>query len=239
MSKMKWSRAKFSGLRASSVLDEAEFQGRDAAARWLKEAEARRERDRKPKPKPARKSQKREHRRQGPHERHAGLVIYTDGACEPNPGKGGWAFVVYRDGREIHFECGGDIATTNNVMEMTGVLKAIEWLLSAEGRGFARILSDSQYVVKGCNEWRHGWKKRGWMRSVGRSGAMEPVKNVELWKRLDGLLMLAPTRIEWVKGHIGILGNERADELSNTGRSHAIAAARRMDMLEDQLRPPP
>lgn len=238
MSGLNWKRAKFNGSNGASLANESEFRHRDAAARWIKDAEAKRDAARSLKPK-KRKPIKREHRRQGPVDMQSGLVIYTDGACEPNPGKGGWAFVVYRDGKEVHFECGGDLDTTNNIMEMTGVMKALEWLLGAEGRGFARVLSDSQYVVKGCNEWRQGWKKRGWQRIADRhSKKMEPIKNVDLWKRLDGLLMLAPVKIEWVKGHVGILGNERADELSNTGRAAAIDADRRLDMIKEQLRAP-
>lgn len=232
-----WKRAKFNRSNAADLLDENQYRDRDAAARWLKETEAKQ--PGKAKPPRRRKSIKREHRRSGPVDRNSGLVIYTDGACEPNPGKGGWAFVVYRDGVETHFECAGDIATTNNIMEMTGVIKALEWLLSAESRRFARILSDSQYVVKGCNEWRHSWKKREWQRVSDRqSKRLEPIKNVDLWRRLDGLLTVAPVKIEWVKGHVGILGNERADELSNSGRASAIDAARRLAVIEEQLAPP-
>ena len=241
MSRMNWSKAKFSGSNGASLANEREFREHDFAARWLKKAEAQRKEEKAAKARKAKfkKPVKREHRRQGPVDANSGLVIYTDGACEPNPGKGGWAFVVYRDGKEVHFECGGDLDATNNIMEMTALLKALEWLLGAEGRGFARILSDSQYVVKGCNEWRQGWKKRDWQRLVDRHGKkMEPIKNVDLWKRLDGLLMLAPVKIEWVKGHVGILGNERADELSNTGRAKAIDEGRRRAMIKDQLRQP-
>lgn len=140
------------------------------------------------------------------------LAIYTDGACEPNPGPGGWAFVVHRDMTEIHCDSGGTHDTTNNAMEMTAVIKAIEWVLASDERQFTRIFSDSQYVVKGCNIWRHNWKKSGWCR--GKKSGRTQVKNAELWKHLDNLLQAAPVEIEWIRGHSGIPGNERADELS-------------------------
>ena len=232
MSRLNWKRAKFNSFKATDLLNENEFRKRDTAARWLRVEEAGQKGSR-PAKSAKQKSIKREHRWQGPIDRKSGLVIYTDGACEPNPGRGGWAFVVYRDGMEIHFECGGDIRSTNNVMEMTAVIKALEWLLR-DGSGVrGRVLSDSQYVVKGCNEWRHGWRKRGWKRSGGES-----IKNYDLWKRLDGLLMLVPIKLEWVKGHAGILGNERADELSNSGRSKAIDSERRLNLMKEQLKEP-
>ncbi|PRD40685.1 ribonuclease HI [Phyllobacterium phragmitis] len=146
-----------------------------------------------------------------------GLVIYTDGACEPNPGIGGWSFVVYRDGEEIHHECGGDLNATNNTMEMTAALMALRWFA---GRGIVepvKILSDSQYTVKGCNEWRIGWKRKGWKR-----GPDKPLANSDLWKSLDEALTAVPVRLYWVKGHIGVKGNERADELAEVGRQSVI-----------------
>lgn len=234
MSGLKWKRAKVYRNGAADLLDDLKHQQGDAAARWIRQAEQAHSEARASHRRNT-KSTKREHQRQGPVNTKAGLVIYTDGACEPNPGKGGWAFVAYREGEEVHFECGGEVDATNNTMEMCGVLKALEWVLSSDDRKFARILSDSQYVVKGCNEWRHSWKKRGWQR--GSAQSPEPVKNCELWKRVDGLLMLAPVKIEWVKGHVGILGNERADELSNIGRKNAIEAALRLEMIREQLTP--
>lgn len=156
------------------------------------------------------------------------LVIYTDGACEPNPGQGGWGFVAYSNGQEIYTEHGGEIVATNNTMEMTAMIRALEWLRDEIGVFEAKLLSDSQYVVKGCNDWRHGWKRKGWKRGK------HALANVELWQRLDTLLVTMNVKIEWVKGHAGILGNERADELSQVGRasltSHVIP-----DELRSQL----
>jgi len=148
-----------------------------------------------------------------------GLVIYADGACHPNPGIGGWGFVVYRDGTEIHSECGGNLEATNQTMELTAALMALRWFAN---RGFVepvRLLSDSQYTVKGCNDWRHGWKRRGW-----RRGPEKELANAELWRKLDEALNCVPIQLEWVRGHVGIIGNERADELSELGRKAILTA---------------
>lgn len=175
----------------------------------------------------------------------AGLVIYCDGACEPNPGVGGWGFVVYRDGVEVHAEHGGERRTTNNVMEMTGALRALEWIaanhvnFSDENRGGIRLLCDSQYVVKGCNEWRHGWKRNGWNKRSKTSPkrADGEIKNLDLWKELDAVLTAMPITLEWVKGHAGIVGNERADELSLMGRETALVPTTptAQDLIRQQL----
>jgi len=134
--------------------------------------------------------------------------IYTDGACKGNPGPGGWGAVLEYDGeeREIY---GGERATTNNRMELTAVIEALNALKRP-----CRILlhTDSQYVQKGITEWIGGWKARGW-----RTAAKEPVKNVDLWKRLDELVAAHHIRWVWVKGHSGHDGNERADKLANKG----------------------
>lgn len=222
MTGLNWKRAKTYNSGTSNLFDENRLGDRDAAAHWLRKAEEKKTRQRsKEKPK---KPMRREDLRTGPIDGRPGLVIFTDGACEPNPGKGGWAFVVYRDGAEVYYDCGGDIKSTNNIMEMTGVLRALEWLLASPDRQFAKVCSDSQYVVKGCNEWRFGWKSRGWRRVVNnRTREMEPIKNADLWKDLDAALATAPAKVEWVKGHAGILGNERADELSQEGRRKAMS----------------
>lgn len=232
MSRLDWSKAK-KATATRTLSDETEWTGKDAAARWLKRNEV----------KPAKRAQKkkcppqrREDKRAGPVDARPGIVIYTDGACEPNPGKGGWGFVVYEAGVEIYTACGGDPIATNNIMEMTAVKMALIWLGKRDISG-ATILSDSQYVVKGCNEWRHGWKAKGWRRVVDRkSGKLEPVKNADLWKELDEYLRAVPVKIEWVKGHAGIRGNERADELSNVGRREATEQGGRLKAAEDQLR---
>jgi ribonuclease HI len=143
------------------------------------------------------------------------ITIYTDGGCEPNPGIGGWGFVAYEADAEIHAESGGKSLTTNNVMEMTALLNAVLWAKKT-GRPAksVTILSDSQYAVKGCNEWRQGWKKKGW-----RRGKDKPLSNADLWKTIDDALSGWPVKIKWVKGHAGIVGNERADALAGAGRS--------------------
>ena len=139
------------------------------------------------------------------------IVIYTDGACKGNPGPGGWgALLRAADGAEKEL-CGGEPETTNNRMEMMAVIEA----LSALKRPCHVILFvDSQYVLKGMTEWLHGWKAKGW-----RTAAKQPVKNVDLWQRLDTLVHQSEHRIEWqwVKGHAGDPGNERADALANRG----------------------
>jgi ribonuclease HI len=139
------------------------------------------------------------------------IVIYTDGACKGNPGPGGWgALLRAADGAEKEL-FGGQLETTNNRMEMMAVIEA----LSALKRPCHVILFvDSQYVLKGMTEWLHGWKAKGW-----RTAAKQPVKNVDLWQRLDALVHQSEHRIEWqwVKGHAGDPGNERADALANRG----------------------
>lgn len=142
------------------------------------------------------------------------ISIYTDGACEPNPGQGGWSFVAYAEGSEILNEIGGEEFTTNNIMEMTAVLKALEWAekhIAAPAK--VKIYSDSGYVVNGCNDWRFGWAKKGWAR-----GKTKPLANVEIWKRLAAAHDRFPAKIIWVKGHAGLEGNERADVLAEQGR---------------------
>ncbi len=139
------------------------------------------------------------------------VVIYTDGACKGNPGPGGWgALLRAADGAEKEL-CGGEAQTTNNRMEMMAVIEA----LAALKRPCHVVLHvDSQYVLKGMTEWLQGWKAKGW-----RTAAKQPVKNVDLWQRLDALVHQSEHRIEWqwVKGHAGDPGNERADALANRG----------------------
>ena len=139
------------------------------------------------------------------------VVIYTDGACKGNPGPGGWGAILRADDGTEKELFGGEVATTNNRMEMMAVIEA----LSALKRPCHVILHvDSQYVLKGMTEWLQGWKAKGW-----RTAAKQPVKNVDLWQRLDALVHQSEHRIEWqwVKGHAGDPGNERADALANRG----------------------
>lgn len=141
----------------------------------------------------------------------AGLVVFSDGGCEPNPGDGGWGFAVYRDGLEVHSNFGGMPDSTNNIMELTGMLMAIRWAV-VQGEP-VHVLCDSQYVVNGCNDWRHGWKKKGWKR-----GETKELANADLWQQIDAVLDSKDhITIGWVKGHVGITGNERADELATMG----------------------
>jgi ribonuclease HI len=173
----------------------------------------------------------------------SGLVIYADGACEPNPGAGGWGFVAYRDGIEVHAERGGDTATTNQRMELTAALRALRWIGANVGSDVAnvgdpiRLISDSAYTVNGCNDWRHGWKRNGWQRG-GPNAKPENriVANVELWRELDAALTATPVTLEWCKGHAGIIGNERADELSLIGRDRSLEALAEADQITQQLR---
>lgn len=143
------------------------------------------------------------------------VVIHTDGACSGNPGPGGWGAVLQWNGTIKELK-GGEPLTTNNRMELTAVIEA----LTALKRPCAVTLYlDSEYVRKGITEWISGWKARGW-----RTAAKQPVKNVELWQRLDALVSSAGHRIEWrwVKGHSGDPGNERADGLANRGVDQAL-----------------
>jgi len=148
------------------------------------------------------------------------IHIYTDGACEPNPGIGGWSFVVYENGLEITNRNGGNHDTTNNIMEMTGVLCALEYaLMSGFDASRTIVHSDSQYVVKGVTEWRHGWKRKGWTR--GKSA----LANADLWKAIDAAHTAFPARVSWVRGHSGVPGNERADRLAAKGRAYVAERA--------------
>ena len=143
------------------------------------------------------------------------VTIYTDGACKGNPGPGGWgALLLYGDSEKEIF--GGELATTNNRMELTAVIEA---LTSLKRPCEVTLYLDSEYVRKGITEWIHGWKARGW-----RTAAKQPVKNVELWQKLDAVVSHSGHRInwKWVKGHAGDPGNEQADALANRGVEVAL-----------------
>lgn len=136
------------------------------------------------------------------------VVIYTDGACKGNPGPGGWgAWLRWGDHEKELF--GGDRATTNNRMELTAVIESLALL---KRRTPVAIYTDSAYVKDGITSWIHNWKKRGW-----RTADNKPVKNVELWQRLDALVAEHDVQWHWVRGHNGDPGNERADALANRG----------------------
>jgi ribonuclease HI len=134
--------------------------------------------------------------------------IYTDGACKGNPGPGGWGvWLKWGDHEKELF--GGEPETTNNRMELTAVIEA---LASLKRRCRVRLHTDSQYVQIGISTWIHDWKKRGW-----RTADKKPVKNVDLWQKLDELVGKHDIEWRWVRGHDGNPGNERADELANRG----------------------
>jgi ribonuclease HI len=138
------------------------------------------------------------------------IDIYTDGACKGNPGPGGWGVLLKSGGTEKEL-FGGEPLTTNNRMEMMAVIQALEAL---KRPCKVNLYLDSKYVLQGITEWIVGWKARGW-----RTAGKEPVKNVELWQRLDAIVSQGGHEIQWrwVKGHAGDPGNERADALANRG----------------------
>ncbi|HEX2649564.1 MAG TPA: ribonuclease HI [Burkholderiales bacterium] len=136
------------------------------------------------------------------------VEIHADGACKGNPGRGGWG-VILLSGKNRKEMFGGEALTTNNRMELTAV---IEGLSALKKRSRVRVFTDSQYVQKGISEWIHSWKRRGWM-----TADKKPVKNDDLWRRLDELASGHEIEWRWVKGHAGNVENERADELANLG----------------------
>jgi ribonuclease HI len=134
--------------------------------------------------------------------------IFTDGACSGNPGPGGWGVILRYDGEEKELH-GGEPATTNNRMELMAAIVALE---SLKRPVKARLHTDSQYVMKGITEWIHDWKRRGW-----RTADKKPVKNVDLWQRLEAAQAQHDVKWFWVRGHDGHVENERADELARRG----------------------
>ena len=134
------------------------------------------------------------------------VEIYADGACKGNPGPGGWGALLRTGGTERELY-GGEPDTTNNRMELTAVIRALEAL---KRRCKVRLYTDSQYVQKGISQWIHDWKRRGW-----RTADKKPVKNEDLWRRLDELAGAHEVEWHWVRGHAGHPENERADELAN------------------------
>ena len=141
------------------------------------------------------------------------LFAYTDGACSGNPGPGGWgALLIARDGDTVIKErelSGGEADTTNNRMELLAAISALDAL---ERASRLTVVTDSSYVKDGLTKWIHGWKRNGW-----RTAAKKPVKNEDLWKRLDAAAARHQVTWEWVKGHAGHVENERADELARAG----------------------
>ena len=141
------------------------------------------------------------------------MTIYTDGACRGNPGPGGWGATLSYNGSSKDLR-GGEPETTNNRMELTA---AIEALASLKRRCSVDLYTDSVYVRDGITKWLANWKQRGW-----RTASKKPVKNVDLWQRLDVLAAAHDVRWHWVKGHDGDPGNELADQLANEGLESAL-----------------
>ena len=136
------------------------------------------------------------------------ITIYSDGACKGNPGPGGWGAVLRYGGAEKRIK-GGEPGTTNNRMELTAAIQALDSLREACE---VTLFTDSTYVMKGLNEWLPGWKRRGWRTADGKA-----VKNQDLWERLDAACARHKIEWRWVKGHAGDPGNELADQLANEG----------------------
>ncbi|KPK34740.1 MAG: ribonuclease H [Betaproteobacteria bacterium SG8_40] len=136
------------------------------------------------------------------------IEIFTDGACKGNPGPGGWGVLLRWNGHEKEL-FGGEQETTNNRMELQAVIEALS---SLKRHSRVRLHTDSQYVHNGIVSWIHNWKKRGW-----KTADRKPVKNVDLWRRLDTLASGHDVEWVWVRGHAGHDGNERADALANRG----------------------
>ena len=136
------------------------------------------------------------------------VTAYTDGACSGNPGPGGWGVILSWDGH-VKELCGGEELTTNNRMELMAAIVALETLKRPCD---VDVHTDSQYLRDGVMGWIHGWKRNGW-----KTAAKKPVKNVELWQRLDAATQQHNIEWHWVKGHAGHEHNERADELARQG----------------------
>ncbi|MBU1215316.1 MAG: ribonuclease HI [Gammaproteobacteria bacterium] len=134
--------------------------------------------------------------------------IFSDGACKGNPGIGGWGVLLRAKGKEREL-CGGEAHTTNNRMELMAAIAALETL---KRPCKVRLHTDSKYVLQGITEWLPGWKQRGW-----KTASKQPVKNDDLWRRLDDAVTRHHIEWVWVKGHAGHEGNERADALANRG----------------------
>lgn len=139
------------------------------------------------------------------------IIIYSDGGCDPNPGAGGWGYVLIHEDKETEEAFGGDTDTTNNKMELTAVIKALD---SLQDRCTVKVFSDSKYVVNGINHWLQNW-----MKSNFKNGS---IKNQELWRSIWDYKDTHDLYAYWVRGHSGVLMNERADQLATKGRLKAL-----------------
>ena len=137
----------------------------------------------------------------------AEIIIYTDGACRGNPGPGGWAAIL-ESGAHYKELYGSEIETTNNRMELTAAIKALESLKRPDFK--VKLYTDSVYVKNGITLWLNNWKLKGW-----KTSSKKPVKNVELWQQLDNINQQHDVEWCWIKGHAGHQGNEKADQLAN------------------------
>ena len=145
--------------------------------------------------------------------------VYTDGSCHKNPGAGGWAAVIIRKDKQEEIT-GHEESTTNNRMELMAVIKAIERLINTDGSQVAICIhTDSKYVADGITKWIESWRSKGWKISVGK-----PVKNADLWLKLDTLNQKHNVRWQWVAAHRGIEHNERADQLAKLATVKAMLA---------------
>lgn len=143
------------------------------------------------------------------------IVIYTDGACSGNPGPGGWGALLTYKGKDKEI-CDGEPLTTNNRMELTAAIVALETLTRPS---HVALHTDSTYLRDGITKWIHNWKRNGW-----RTSDKKPVKNADLWKRLEDAIEHHDVSWHWVKGHAGHDGNERADELARRGMEPFLKA---------------
>ncbi len=144
------------------------------------------------------------------------VIIHTDGACKGNPGPGGWGALLEYNGQRRELK-GGETLTTNNRMELMAAIQSLETLKEPCQ---VTLFTDSSYVMQGLTEWLPGWKARGW-----RTASKQPVKNQDLWQRLDAAAARHQIQWQWVKGHSGHPGNEAADRLANEGVTLALSQA--------------
>lgn len=152
------------------------------------------------------------------------LELWTDGACEPNPGTGGYGFVIVNPKTGVTIERGGGpfLDTTNNQMEMLAVIRGLNLIHRRAGPRSVLVMSDSKYVVDGITSWIHGWKRKGWVTAGGKL-----VKNAGLWQKLDSARSNHElVAFQWVKGHAGTVYNEMADRLACDGRNSQQGAKR-------------